>query len=81
MNHSQSSGATFGQPLREASPHSARRLLTIREAADELRISRSSVYRLFDAGQLAWVQIGSSRRVTSMESERFIAAHTEEAAS
>ena len=81
MNHSQSSSATFGQTLREASPQSARRLLTIREAADELRISRSSVYRLFDAGQLAWVQIGSSRRVTSMESERFIAAHTEEAAS
>lgn len=58
-----------------------RRLLTIREAADSLCISRSSVYRLFDAGQLAWVQIGSSRRVTSAEIERFIAAHTEKAAS
>jgi excisionase family DNA binding protein len=58
-----------------------RKLLTIREAADALRISRSSVYRLFDAGQLAWVQIGSSRRVTSAEIEQFIAAHTEKAAS
>jgi excisionase family DNA binding protein len=55
------------------------RLLTIAEAADALRISRSSVYRLFDAGQLAWVQIGASRRVTSTEIERFIAAHTEAA--
>ena len=60
---------------------SARRLLTIPEAADALRISRSSVYRLFDGGQLAWVQIGSSRRVTSTEIERFITAHTEKAAS
>ncbi|WP_353357223.1 helix-turn-helix domain-containing protein [Mycobacterium sp.] len=49
------------------------------EAADALRISRSSVYRLFDSGQLAWVQIGASHRVTSTEIERFIAAHTEAA--
>jgi excisionase family DNA binding protein len=60
-------------------PSTASRLLTIVEAADALRISRSSVYRLFDAGQLAWVQIGASRRVASAEIERFIAAHTEAA--
>ncbi|MBN9634468.1 MAG: helix-turn-helix domain-containing protein [Actinobacteria bacterium] len=57
------------------------RLLTVVEAADELRISRSSVYRLFDTGQLAWVQIGASRRVASKEIERFITAQNEEAAS
>lgn len=56
-----------------------RRLLTIVEAAEALSISRSSIYRLFDAGQLAWVQIGASRRVASAEIERFIAAHTEAA--
>ena len=63
----------------ELRPSTTSRLLTIAEAADALRISRSSIYRLFDAGQLAWVQIGASRRVTSTEIERFIAAHTEAA--
>jgi excisionase family DNA binding protein len=60
-------------------PSPARRLLTIAETADALRISRSSIYRLFDAGQLAWVQIGASRRVTATDIERFITAHTEAA--
>ncbi len=54
-------------------------LLKVSEAAAALRISRSSIYRLFDAGELAWVQIGASRRVTSAEIHRFIAAHTEAA--
>lgn len=54
-------------------------LLTIAEAAVALHISRSSIYRLFEGGELAWVQIGGSRRVTSAEIHRFIAAHTEAA--
>ena len=54
-------------------------LLTVSEAAAALRISRSSIYRLFEAGELTWVQIGASRRVTSAEIHRFIAAHTEAA--
>jgi hypothetical protein len=50
------------------------------EAAEALRVSRCSIYRLFDAGQqLAWVQIGSCRRVAAIEIERFIADHTEAA--
>ena len=52
-------------------------LLKLPEAAAALSISRSSLYRLFESGELAWVQIGGSRRVTSAEIHRFIAAHTE----
>ena len=68
----------------EASPFSGRPingtlLLKLSEAAAALRISRSSHYRLFESGELAWVQIGASRRVTSAEIHRFIAAHTEAA--
>jgi excisionase family DNA binding protein len=65
--------------LPDVGPSATSRLLTIAETAAALWISRSSIYRLFDAGQLAWVQIGASRRVTSTEIERFIAAHTEAA--
>ncbi|MGA9677321.1 MAG: helix-turn-helix domain-containing protein [Mycobacterium sp.] len=66
------------QPLaiRTASPD---KTSDVSEAAAALRISRSSIYRPFDAGELAWVQIGASRRVTSTEIHRFIAAHTEAA--
>ena len=54
-------------------------LLTIPEVATALRISRSSVYRLFDGGELRWVRVGNTRRVSSVEINRFIAKHTEAA--
>ena len=49
-------------------------LLTIPEVATALRINRSSVYRLFDGGELRWVRVGSTRRVSSVEINRFILA-------
>jgi excisionase family DNA binding protein len=52
-------------------------LLTIPEAAAALRISRSSIYRLFDSRELSWVQVRGKRRVSTAEINRFIAAHTE----
>jgi excisionase family DNA binding protein len=81
MNHAHPETGGFDPSSTNFSLAGRRRLLTVKEAAEAMCISRSSVYRLFDAGQLAWVQIGSSRRVTSAEIERFIAAHTEKAAS
>lgn len=63
----------------EGRPINGRLLLTVSEAATALRISRSSIYRLFEAGELGWVQIGASRRVASAEIHRFIAAHAEAA--
>ena len=54
-------------------------LLTIPEAAARLRISRSTICRLFDAGELRWVRVCATRRVSTAEINRFIAEHTEAA--
>lgn len=56
-------------------------LLKVSQVATALSISRSSVYRLFETGDLKWVKVGSHRRVSSAEIDRFIAAHTDMAAS
>ena len=38
-------------------------LLTVREAADFLRISRSRLYELMDRGELIYLKLGRSRRI------------------
>ena len=38
-------------------------LMTVREAAEFLRLSRSSVYALMGHGELAFVKLGRSRRI------------------
>jgi excisionase family DNA binding protein len=50
-------------------------LLTVSQAMGVLQVSRATVYRLFEAGELRWVQIGARRRITAAEIERFIAEH------
>lgn len=60
-------------------PPGGGRLLTILEAAAALGISRSSIYRLFGAGELCWVRVCGRRRVTTAEINRFIDPHTEAA--
>jgi len=57
------------------------RLLTISDVAAALQVSKSSVYRLFNEGELGWVQIGSHRRVTLDEITRFINDHSSESRS
>ena len=61
-------------------PINGRLLLTIAEAAVALHISRYIDLPTVRGGRARpWVQIGASRRVTSAEIHRFIAAHTEAA--
>ncbi|MGV0738183.1 helix-turn-helix domain-containing protein [Mycobacterium syngnathidarum] len=55
-------------------------LLTIPETAEVLRVHKATVYRLFDKGELRWVNVGSRRLVTRAEVDRFIAEHEQGAA-
>lgn len=50
-------------------------LLTVSQAMSVLQVSRATLYRLFAAGELRWVQIGAHRRVSVAEVHRFIAEH------
>ena len=38
-------------------------LLTVKEAAEELRVSRSAIYQLVAGGQIPSIRIGRSRRI------------------
>lgn len=48
-------------------------MLTIPEVAKELRVGRTSVYRLISTGELPSVLVGGSRRVPSEALDRYIA--------
>ena len=39
------------------------RFMTVREAAEFLRLSRSTIYPFMDRGELAFVKLGRSRRI------------------
>ncbi|MGO9034806.1 helix-turn-helix domain-containing protein [Mycobacterium sp.] len=56
-------------------PTTRTQLLTVKDVINALRISRSSVYRLFDSGELPWIQIGSSRRVRPEDLAQFVEQH------
>ncbi|MGO9381533.1 MAG: helix-turn-helix domain-containing protein [Mycobacterium sp.] len=57
-------------PVDPVTPAARAQLLTVKDVINALRISRSSVYRLFDSGELPWIQIGSSRRVRPSRAAR-----------
>ncbi|MFJ2176381.1 helix-turn-helix domain-containing protein [Streptomyces sp. NPDC087851] len=42
-------------------------LMTVAEVAEELRLSRMSVYRLIHGGQLGAIRIGRAYRITEAE--------------
>jgi excisionase family DNA binding protein len=47
-------------------------LLTAEEAAEALRIGRSTLYKLLASGDLESVRIGTSRRIAVAQLERFV---------
>ncbi len=47
-------------------------LLTVAEAANQLALSRSTLYNLMDRGELAYVRIGRTRRIPRDELDRLI---------
>lgn len=49
-------------------------LVSVSEAAEALSLSRSKVYLLIAARQLAVVKVGKSTRIERQELERFIAS-------
>lgn len=71
MRTSATEQGTFEHPVTAARTQ----LLTVKDVVDALRISRSSVYRLFDSGELTWIQIGSSRRIRPEDLAQFIEQH------
>ncbi len=52
------------------------RLLTIREAAARLGVSRTMLYSLMDTGAIAYVRVGADRRISEAAIDRYIAANT-----
>ena len=49
-------------------------LLTLKETAVALRLSRSKLYELMAAGKLRSVKIGGSRRISATALAEFVAA-------
>ena len=51
------------------------RYLTVAEVAEEMRLSRMTVYRFVQRGDLPAVRVGRSYRVPADALERFLAEH------
>jgi excisionase family DNA binding protein len=53
-------------------PEGSKLLLTVEEAAQRLSIGRTRVFALIRTGELASVQVGSSRRVTPAALQQYV---------
>jgi excisionase family DNA binding protein len=49
---------------------------TVRDAASLLSLSRAQIYRLMDQGDIKFVKIGRSRRITADQLDSFVALAT-----
>lgn len=58
---------------RSDSPEALERLLTVRQAAEALAVSRATVYRLLDDGALPAVRVRSDMRIAASDVRDFIA--------
>jgi excisionase family DNA binding protein len=55
---------------------SSNHLLTVAEIAEELRVSKMTVYRLIHDGELAHVRVGRGYRVPQPSFDEYIAVNT-----
>ena len=51
-------------------------MLTAKEAAGLLNVSKKTVYRLYKRGKFATLKIGGRHRISRQELERFVQAET-----
>ncbi|MGW0250810.1 helix-turn-helix domain-containing protein [Nocardia goodfellowii] len=56
------------------------RFMTVQAAADELKVSRYSVYQLIWAGELQSVKVGRCRRIVRQSFETYVGVLIETAA-
>ena len=50
-----------------------KRFLTIKEFAEEMNISRATVYREHDAGRLTFVKVGRATRIPAADADTWAA--------
>lgn len=72
--------ARANRPSQEGVPEMRRLLLTVRETAEVLGVSRSKAYELLDRGALRSVYIDGCRRVPAAAVEEYVAELVAEAA-
>lgn len=66
-------GEIEAQEVRTAGPpHGGQHLLTVREVAEEMRVSTMTVYRLIKAGDLHATRVGRSYRLREGEVEAYL---------
>lgn len=51
-------------------------IYTVKEASSLLSLSRAQLYRLMDQGDIKFVKIGRSRRITAEQLQAFVALAT-----